>query len=301
MKILFTRELNGQDYLCDLSFYGLSKLPGIEITDAPRMWYMYKNEFEPIGSNKLGNLYGRGFTVWGLMDEPQLDRSNIEQCIRDHYYDIVILSRVDFKSPYLDLILQYYKPHEIISLDGKDATGIDMSLVNRSVYFKRELINPVDGVLPISFSIPDERCRLYPQVKTQVWARSKPKKHNQPTDYLFTNQDDYHNDYATSLFGLTFRKNGWDCMRHYEILANRCIPYFEDISALPVNISMTLPKELLIHSKQRVDKEGAEYFLPNNPGWEEYQEMEQAMHEHFIKHATATKVAEYILQNIKRK
>jgi hypothetical protein len=265
----------------------------MEITDSPRLWYMYKNEFPPTGTHNLHDLYGRGFTVWGLMEESPIDRSNIEQCIRNHYYDIVILSRVDHKSPYLDLILQHYKSNEIVSLDGEDGTGINPQLLNNSIYFKRELISKVDGVLPISFGIPDEKCRLEPQIKTQAWSKSIPGG-----GYNFSNQDDYHNDYAASLFGITHRKGGWDCMRHYEILANRCIPYFRDIDGLPSDICTTLPKDLLLHAKHRVDKEGAEYFLPSNPGWEEYQKMEQEIHEHFIQFATASKVAEHMLHHI---
>ena len=295
MKILYTRDLNGQDYLCDVIFYGLSQLPNIEITDAPRMWYMYKDEFSPKGTHTLRDLYGRGFTVWGLMNEKPVDRHNVEQRIRDHYYDIVILSRVDHKSPYLDLILENYKSNELITLDGEDGPNINMFLANNSTYFKRELMNTVNNVLPISFGIPDEKCRLTPQSKTQAWSRSIPG-----AGYNFENQDDYHNDYAKSLFGVTFKKSGWDCMRHYEILANRSIPYFKDINSLPANICKTLPRELLIQAKQRVDKEGAEYFLPGNPGWGEYQIMEQEIHEQFMQHGPVSKVAEYILQNIKK-
>jgi hypothetical protein len=301
MKILYTRRLddyvNNQDYLCDSVFYGLSQLPNVEITDAPRLWYMYKNEFTPNGPHNLSSLYGRGFTVWGLMDESNVDRSNIEQNIQNHYYDLVILSRVDHVSPYIDLILENYKPNEIVTLDGLDETEIFNFFTNASTYFKRELLDSGGAkVLPISFGIPDEKCRLTPQIKTQTFSRSVPVIPGQ--GYIFDNQDEYHDDYAKSLFGITHKKAGWDCMRHYEILANRCIPYFTDINDLPDNICKTLPKELLKYAKARVDKQGPEYFLPGNPGWQEYQDLEEEIHARFMMHGPASKVAEYILKNI---
>ena len=41
------------------------------------------------------------------------------------------------------------------------------------------------------------------------------------------------------------RKGGWDCLRHYEIMGNSCIPLFEDIQNAPRFTMMKLPKALL--------------------------------------------------------
>ena len=49
-----------------------------------------------------------------------------------------------------------------------------------------------------------------------------------------------------SIFALTYKKAGWDCLRHYEILMNGCIPLFLDIESCPKNIITTLPKVKLI-------------------------------------------------------
>lgn len=40
--------------------------------------------------------------------------------------------------------------------------------------------------------------------------------------YIFENEEEYYNDYKKSLFAITRKKGGWDCMRHYEILACGC-------------------------------------------------------------------------------
>jgi hypothetical protein len=48
------------------------------------------------------------------------------------------------------------------------------------------------------------------------------------------------------MFAITKKKAGWDCMRHYEIIANGCIPYFIDIEQCPENTMALLPKNLLL-------------------------------------------------------
>ena len=47
--------------------------------------------------------------------------------------------------------------------------------------------------------------------------------------------------YQNSLFSLTYRKTGWDCLRHYEILASGSIPLFLDLEKCPEDTT-TLPK-----------------------------------------------------------
>ena len=44
--------------------------------------------------------------------------------------------------------------------------------------------------------------------------------------YIYEKERDYYDMYFNSLFALTYKKAGWDCLRHYEILANGCILYF---------------------------------------------------------------------------
>ena len=35
--------------------------------------------------------------------------------------------------------------------------------------------------------------------------------------------------YSNSIFAITNKKLGWDCLRHYEILMNGCVPLYLDI------------------------------------------------------------------------
>jgi hypothetical protein len=44
------------------------------------------------------------------------------------------------------------------------------------------------------------------------------------------------------------KRAGWDCMRHYEIVANGCLPYFIDLESCPLFTMYIFPKHLLIRS-----------------------------------------------------
>lgn len=299
MKILYSRRLEGQDYQCDMVFHGLKSIPGLEITDAPRLWYMYKNEFEPIGPNKLDQLYGLGFSLWGLLeDDVSIIRDDevIKQRIINNYYDIVVLARIDCTvKEYEQLIFEHYPKEKIVIIDGHDNGYIypeHIPLINKGVYFKRELFNP-NSVNPISFAIPREKCLTELPNKIRALSNVRPGD-----GYIHRTEDAYYQDYAESLFGITYKKGGWDCMRHYEIMANRCVPYFADLEMAPASVMTTLPKNLLLYIKHRVEQMGPDYFLPSNPGWTEYVDFENKLHSHFINNCTTDILAQYMLSKV---
>jgi hypothetical protein len=308
-KILFSTIQGGLDYLNDGVFHGLHQLGEFEITDAPRMWYMYRNEFQPHGPRDLKSLYGRGFTMWGHMDEdPSIDRNNIEQKIIDHYFDLIIVGRPELPIPYLGLIMQHYKEHEIIALSGSDHIHI-LPPYGHSTFFIRNFVGQiVDNIHPaghsgppfdvrtvstISFGFPKQKIQTA-LPKTRPWSDVLPLDMN-TGKYIYDSEQEYYDDYRQSLFGKTRKKGGWDCMRHYEIMACRCVPYFEDLADAPADSLTTLPRELLLHVKRRVDEQGADYFMPEQPGWEEYQQLEQRIFDHFLANCTTDSLARYVL------
>ena len=38
--------------------------------------------------------------------------------------------------------------------------------------------------------------------------------------YIYQTEPEYYENYQRAYFALTCKKGGWDCMRHYEILAS---------------------------------------------------------------------------------
>ena len=143
-----------------------------------------------------------------------------------------------------ELVSKVYPKNKVILIDGNDDQDV-LSLCDDYPYFKRELIDlePAQkNVFPISLSIPT--CKV---TKDKNYNKQKYYGTCNPFDrstYVFTNEVDYYKDYNVSLFGITSKKAGWDCLRHYEILANHCMPMFVDINHCPKNTMTEFPKTL---------------------------------------------------------
>jgi hypothetical protein len=96
------------------------------------------------------------------------------------------------------------------------------------------------GVRPTAFSVPEEKICDGPAEKSQLFARDivDPElKDCAPTrtqaDYLFRDEAEYYADIRRSSFGITLKRGGWDCLRHYEIAANGTVPCFRDLGDKP--------------------------------------------------------------------
>jgi hypothetical protein len=98
-----------------------------------------------------------------------------------------------------------------------------------------------EHLYPITFSIP--ACKIVKHVpnKTKIIAQIVP---GDTSTYGFSTEESYYKDYQDSVFGLTRCKGGWDCMRHYEILANGCIPKFEGLNDLPRTTMINWPRAI---------------------------------------------------------
>ena len=66
---------------------------------------------------------------------------------------------------------------------------------------------------------------------------------------------------ARSIYALTQRKQGWDCMRHVEILAAGCIPFFVGLLALPPCVAAALPRQELLAAATGAGKTGSYTFF----------------------------------------
>jgi len=293
MKILFTRNWTHEnDYLSDMLLHGLRAV-GHDVVDDPVLWYMYKDA----DVTEVEKLHGRGFTTYRTLDNIAVDRTNIESKITEHYFDLVILSRADFESPYEALVLKHYTPSKVIIVDGRDQPNLthwrdSTHLLGRGTYFKRELEKAIPGVHPISFAFPQEKISGLGTAKEKTIAGAKPVTGGQ---YTFTVESEYYQDYAQSYFGTTCRKGGWDCMRHYEIMAAGCVPIFEGVEHCPDTICTTMPKELLMAVNVLIADNGIDWFT-TEPGLTVYAELQQQIFDHFVANCTTEALAEYVLK-----
>ena len=115
------------------------------------------------------------------------------------------------------------------------------------------------NIIPLSYSIPDEYIVKTVPDKTRLFSEVIPGGRS---NYLYKagEEDKYIEQYRSSRFAYTSKKGGWDCLRHYEILAAGCIPVFTDLDECPSNTMTSFPKALI--------KEACAALLP----WEDSKE-----------------------------
>ena len=226
------------DYLNDLLFHGLRSLPDVEAVDSTPILHLYKKA----KAKYRYPLWGKAFTSCFLLEDFGIDRSDIEEKIKNKYYDYIIYGAANRSLNYYGLASSIYEPEKIVIIDGDDSDNIKNKKLLKHKYFKREIYSDNQSLIPIHFAIPKEKIRPYSDRKDKLFAASIPGA----SGYLFDKEEEYYDDYYRSKFGITMKKAGWDCMRHYEIMANSCIPMFYDIQQCPKHTLTNLNKPLIL-------------------------------------------------------
>jgi len=284
MKILFISSAHQPDYLCDALYHGLKTEYGTDVESANEMWYMY----DTLLGDEKQYLYGRGFTLYGLLNSEIKnvpDVADIIAKISNRFYDYIIYGSIRECKLFFNNVLENYTANKIIFIDGVDRTSIEKDLVKKGLYFKRELLQDSPSIYPISFAIPAENIINDIPVKIRDWAINYPGKLN---TYIHKTEESYYFDYKISKFAVTFKKEGWDCLRHYEILANGCLPYFTDLDKCPSGTLVNFPKKLVLSIKQRIE---------NNIQFsdEEYKQVVQELLSYTKENLTTVALANYVL------
>jgi len=88
---------------------------------------------------------------------------------------------------------------------------------------------------------------------------------------------------------LTFRKNGWDCFRHVEILGSGSIPVMPDIRSVPKFSMIHYPKSIMV---ELVTQLNDSFYIPSL-------ELRETMKSHTEAHLTSVSMANYILSRSK--
>lgn len=96
----------------------------------------------------------------------------------------------------------------------------------------------------IVFGIPEQEIVDCVPQKAFNFAHVIP---GQLETYVFGSDEyEYKRNYRESYYGYTRKKSGWDCMRHYEILASGAMPYFTDLHIAPHTVMSLLPRSLIM-------------------------------------------------------
>jgi len=100
------------------------------------------------------------------------------------------------------------------------------------------------GIYPISFSIPYPIPSFSFEKREFLVSPIEPRK---PYEYeLF---EKYLDTYFKSTYAITFKKGGWDCARHFEIMSAGCLPLMPDADQIPQFTMTHYPKEFLMRIK----------------------------------------------------
>lgn len=123
--------------------------------------------------------------------------------------------------------------------------------------------------------------------------------------YSFEDQNQYYNDYKKSFYGISHKKGGlgeggsWDCMRHYEILANGCIPYFQDLDKCPPQTMTMFPKQL-VAAAMRVPGVYPNRIDHNTFSGSDYQLYANAILKHTKENLTTKAMGRYLLSKVEK-
>lgn len=240
MKILFINNFNFPDYQNDMVYHGLIT-SGIEVYETAFPAYMLASHPNPL------SLYGKGFSIFAkLHHNPNVEDSKIiYEKITDKFYDCIIFGSAHRDLSYLDTVIKFYSKDKIYFIDGEDGTNYLEFLLDKGIYYKRECTDT--KTKPITFAIPESQLISSNVNKTKLFGTIIP---GNMSTYIFNNESEYYYDYAISYYGITHKKAGWDCMRHYEILANKSIPFFPDLAQCPKLTLSTFPKEIILETNE---------------------------------------------------
>jgi hypothetical protein len=322
MKILYIfpyiHEINGithvSDYQASLLLDGLKLLFGENVVDYPLCESQYEITENKLNLNPLSReqflsrdvVAGKGFTSLFLIDEKNRNKNNfslneLEQMIEDKFFDIIFFAQTDNNSKLWGFESLFFKSinskNKVCIIDGSDLHYATREVIHYEYvkeldkvggyYFKRELVsNPTNVIRPISFAFPNKKISKAKELKTQIFALETFNR-----NYKFTSEKDYYKEYRKSFFGKTMKKGGWDCMRHYEIIFNRCIPFFYDLDSMPHNTMINFPRDLIksgmktLQSEKIIDTKS-------------YYEIEESIFNYALANLTTEALAKYVLNTV---
>jgi hypothetical protein len=167
--------------------------------------------------------------------------------------------------------------------------------VKKIVFFAMTVVSLVGAYpFPISFSIPASKIVSEIPEKKRDFATLIP---GDLSTYVFNDEAAYYKDYQQSYFAFTWKKGGWDCMRHYEILASGCIPYFVDLQNCPAGTMHLFPKDLVLEA---MSLPGVSYGHIDHSifDYQRYYEILEKLLTYTREHLTTDTLAQYMLDQI---
>lgn len=300
MKILYVTSQavspNAQgDFQENMILHGLRNVIGKNVVDIPRKKVMY-GDFSEVTRTQL---HGRGFTLY---DGDILDLDAVERQIDPSKIDVILYGITNAYG-----ITDYQDLNKLCDniwyIDGHDTPDI-----KKKPCFKRELFNATEGVYPTGFGIPSKKIRPIHFNKTRKYQTTAPEEayfkpivmqhlRNHYT-YEWHQEKEYYDDMASSWFGLTCKKGGWDSLRHYEIMAAGSLLLFREYEQKP---KLCAPVDLPCMSYTSLEhlEEITNSLVYNDKPTKKYYELLFAQREWLLKYGTTEARALQILDVLK--
>jgi hypothetical protein len=265
MRILFITP-NCEDYLADGLLHGFKTLFGENVLDFPRSEYMYKSDVDDKhllygrGFTLYRTLDERPvdrFHIKKKLYEGYFDLIVFSDIFRHFGLFVELYPYLSYKNTAIidgnDSVRPY--PFGMSYFLEKPELWFLPRAHKRFRYFKREWTPEtirflwykfpplwLSKYLPtpktfrrISFSFPAEKIVSELPKKTKLFPKHivdpevAKRVAGSAVTYAFADESEYYADLQASKFGITTKKAGWDCLRHYEIAANGSVPCFRNL------------------------------------------------------------------------
>jgi hypothetical protein len=259
-----------EDYLADSLLHGLKTTHGADVVDFPKAEFLYDSYPQERRGDLYGHGFGLyGLLPDLAVDRHRpLDRARnggfdlivfadiwnsfgrfVELAPAIEGTPMAVLDGADRQEPYPYAGVWWRNPAwRALPRAHKRAIYFKRELTPLTGWFRSYLMLPpaLAGRLPsiqamreIAFSFPAEKVLdRPPETKQRLLAShvvdpEVAQRLGQGTSYAFDDEADYYADLQSSRFGVTVKRAGWDCLRHYEMAANGCVPCFRELDAKP--------------------------------------------------------------------
>lgn len=303
MRILYvtTQNPKNQGDLLEISvLHGLREVLGDNCIDYPKKKIMY-GDFSESPKDKL---HGRGFS---LLTTPIKDVSNRD--IFNQKFDVVLYGDGHmYGEPSSFPELNTLSNGKSWIIDGHDLYGPKDIIIGNSFNncFKRELIDAGDfKIFPTGFGIPVERIKEIDfSIKDRLYQKTAPfhslfedrdDRGGGFSHHKFSVEEEYYYDLSRAWFGLSCKKGGWDCLRHYEIIAAGAVLLFRDFDKKP---KLCSPQDLpaVSYSTKEQLKKIIKTLVVNNKPTEAYLQILQSQRNWLYNHGTTAARAKNIVK-----
>ena len=265
MKILFfTSDL--EDYLSDTLLHGFRSIFSEDVVDFPQKYCLYK-DFKSNTHSMHGNGFSIYHLLENIDIDRTFITRKIEKNYFDlivfsnidvhfglvlkylpylHAGNTMIIDGADspaiypysgfyWRRPYYWLLPKFHTKFKYYKREWSPQTV-------RYRWFKLipislcKYLPEVKNLKKISFSISEDKIIKEPTKKEKLFGNHivddeiAKEITGSSVKYAFKDESAYYSDLQKSRFGITMKRSGWDCLRHYEIAANGTVPCFKNLS-----------------------------------------------------------------------